>query len=318
MTESAHNRHADQPREKGDRDRLAWRLADILTRLINDGTPLDPDELAADYNVHRRTILRDIEERFAFLPIEKKSGRYTLESRYFGCLNFKDIERFAALAGLQGLFPALDRKFLGELFDSRLADTLDVHGPNHEDLRTRMDDFRAIQRAITEHRRLRFHYTKPEGTKPVEAAPYRLINNGGVWYLAAVHDGKPKSYAFSKLKAPQVQETLYTPDAAIARMLDEEDSIWLNVKKTEVILTVAAPAAAYFQRRKLISKQQIVKELEDGSLIVSGEFAHPNQVLPIVRYWLPSVRIVSPVEWQQELESGLKEYIAPKFFRVVA
>lgn len=233
MTESTHTRRAEEPREEPDRDRLAWRLADILRR-INEGEALDPDVLAADYNVHRRTILRDLTERFGFLPLNKEQGRYTLQPQYFGRLCIKDIQRFAALAGLQGLFPALDSQFLRELLDSRLADTLDIHGPSHEDLRTRMDDFRAIQRASAEHRRLRFHYSKPEGSKLVEADPYRLINQSGVWYLAAVHDGKLKAYAFSKLKAPQVLETRYTPDAAIAKVLDEEDSIWLNVKKTEV------------------------------------------------------------------------------------
>ena len=47
-------------------------------------------------------------------------------------------------------------------------------------------------------------------------------------------------------------------------------------------------------RRKLIGSQTIESELEDGGLIVSGKVAHPNQILPIVRYWLPNVRIISP------------------------
>ncbi len=39
----------------------------------------------------------------------------------------------------------------------------------------------------------------------------------------------------------------------------------------------------------------MVKELEDGGLIVSSRVAHDNQILPIVRYWMPHVRVVSPV-----------------------
>lgn len=297
------NSAADQ-----EHDRLAWRLTDILQR-FNQGDALDVDELAAEYGVHRRTVLRDLNKRFAFLPIEKVGKRYTLDPAYLGSLDFHDIERFAALAGLKGLFPALDTQFFRELFDARLRDTLSIHGASYEDLRTRRDDFRLLQRAITERRCVGFSYAKDGVTKRVEIEPYRLINNAGIWYLAAVDAGRPKAYAFGKLKAPEALEARFTLDAAIASMLDEEDSIWLNTRKTEVVLTIAPPAAIYFRRRKLIARQVIEKELKNGGLIVSGKFAHPDQILPIVRYWIPHVRIVSPVGWQEELEAGLRGYV---------
>jgi predicted DNA-binding transcriptional regulator YafY len=102
---------------------------------------------------------------------------------------------------MQGLFPLLDTQFIRELFDSRVRDVFSIHGPNHEDLRVRLDDFLTLQRAITQRRCLRFSYAKNEGIKNVEVAPYRLMNSNGVWYLAAVHDKNPKAYAFNKLYA---------------------------------------------------------------------------------------------------------------------
>jgi hypothetical protein len=77
-----------------------------------------------------------------------------------------------------------------------------------------------------------------------------------------------------------------------------------------VVLTIAAPAASYFRRRKLIAQQVIEKELADGGLILSGKFAHPDQVFPTVRQWIPHVRIVSPKAWQEELEAGVRGYLA--------
>lgn len=41
------------------------------------------------------------------------------------------------------------------------------------------------------------------------------------------------------------------------------------------------------RRRKLIDGQKIEKELADGGLLISRFIAHPNQILPTVRYWLP-------------------------------
>lgn len=34
-----------------------------------------------------------------------------------------------------------------------------------------------------------------------------------------------------------------------------------------------------------------------------------DQVLPIVRYWIPHSRVISPEGWQGELEAELKSYL---------
>ena len=59
----------------------------------------------------------------------------------------------------------------------------------------------------------------------------------------------------------------------------------------------------------MIGGQVIEKQLEDGGLIISGQVAHPNQILPIVRYWIPHVRIISPEGLQGEMEKGLLRYV---------
>ena len=289
-------------------DLLAWRLCATLQKL-NQGERLDIDQLAEDFGVHRRTIQRDLLERFAFLPLEKNNGLFALSPAYLGRITIRDIERFAGLAGLNGLFPGLDTQFIRELFDSRLQETLDIHGGNYENLQHRIDDFRALQNAIGQRRQVRFCYRKADGDKWVEVAPYRLINHSGIWYLAAADRGQPKAYAFGKISALTCLDTNYATDPNIEAMLNEEDSIWLNEKKTEVVLTVAPAAAIYFRRRKLVAQQVIEKELENGGLIVSGKFAHPDQILPIVRYWIPHVRIVSPEDWQVEMERQLQAYL---------
>lgn len=289
-------------------ERLAWRLSDILMKL-NRGESLDVDALAEAYKVHRRTIVRDLSERFAFLPLQKEGNRYGLDPAYMGRLTFRDVERFAGLAGLKGLFPGLDTAFFRELFDSRLQDTLNIHGPSYEDLSWRVEDFRVLQQAIADCRSVAFDYDKEAGRKRVQVQPYRLINHNGVWYLAAVDGDRPKAYAFGKISNLAIQSGRFEPDEAMCKMLDDEDSIWLNTRKTEVVLKIAAQVAIYFRRRKLIAQQVIEKELEDGGLIVSGKFAHPNQIAPIVRYWLPHVRIVSPESWQEGLEAGLRAYL---------
>lgn len=67
--------------------------------------------------------------------------------------------------------------------------------------------------------------------------------------------------------------------------------------------------AEYFQRRDLVVGQVIEKELNDGGLIISSNVSHKNEVLPVVQYWLPHLRIISPESLQQEMEKEIKKYL---------
>ncbi len=187
---------------------------------------------------------------------------------------------------------------------------MNVHGTSYEPMDNVMKErFRALQTIIAAHQCIKIAYQKADVIKFVELKPYRMINHEGVWYLAAVDGDTPKAYALSRIRSLETLPQNFMVDPEIHKMLDQEDSIWLNLKKTEVVLTVAAPVADYFRRRKLLAQQVVVKDLENGGLIVSGKFAHQNQILPLVRQWIPYVRIVSPENWQEDLENELKKYL---------
>ena len=57
------------PTATSDHDKLAYRLTQILVKL-NQGEKLDPQTLAEEFNVNLRTIQRDLNSRFAYLPLE--------------------------------------------------------------------------------------------------------------------------------------------------------------------------------------------------------------------------------------------------------
>ena len=67
-------------------EKLAWRLVGILTKL-NSGERINIKDLANEYDVSIRTIVRDIQDRFAFLDWE--------ENNYpFYRLNLKTLGHF--------------------------------------------------------------------------------------------------------------------------------------------------------------------------------------------------------------------------------
>lgn len=291
-------------------DTLVYRLAQMLVKL-NQGEKLDPQELADEFGVNLRTIQRDLNVRFAYLQLQKAGGRYQLDPAFLGKLSTKDIDRFAALAGVSGLFPSLSDDFLRDIFDTRMQSALLVKGHNYEKLAGKEQLFRELEQAIVARKQISFGYEKADGQKKSYSgvAPYKLINNKGIWYLAAVDGAKLKAFSFTKIEHFRLMDASFEWDAAIDKQLVSEDGIWLSEEKQEVVMKVSRDVAGYFKRRKLMTNQVIEKELEDGGLLISAKVGHPNQVLPIIRYWVPNIRIISPESLQEEMEKGLVDYL---------
>lgn len=290
-------------------DTLVVRLAQILIKL-NQGEKLDPHALAEEFGVNLRTVQRDLNVRFAYLPLVKADGRYHLDPAFLGKLSTRDIERFASLAGVRGLFPSLSDDFLRDIFDTRIQSALLVKGHHYEDLSGKESLFRCLEEAIIGKRLVSFCYRKDAGEKLyADIEPYKMLNHKGIWYLAGKDCGKLKTFSFTKIDRINVSDDVFVPDPKVDQLLFEEDGIWLGEYKKEIVLKIAKDVASFFKRRKLIANQVIEKELEDGGLIVSAKVGHPNQVLPIVRYWIPHIRVISPEGLQGEMESELHAYL---------
>jgi predicted DNA-binding transcriptional regulator YafY len=293
---------------KGTHDPLVYRLCQILIKL-NHGEKLYRDQLVDEFGVTARTIQRDMNVRFAYLPIEKKGTCYWLDPAYLGRLTISDIRRFAELAGVAGLFPSFDNEFLRDIFDSRVQSALLIKGHSYEDLKGKEGIFKRLELAIIALKRIHFDYIKPVKKPYHEVEPYRLINNKGVWYLAAMHNGKMKTFAFAKIANVIVLESSFTQNDDLMKQLENEDGVWISEKPIEVVVKVSASVAGYFKRRKLIANQVIEKELECGGLILSAKVGHVNQIIPIVRYWIPHIRVISPDGIQKEVDQSLRGYL---------
>lgn len=240
-------------------DTLVYRLAQMLVKL-NQGEKLDPRTLAEEFGVNMRTIQRDLNERFAYLPLVKTEGRYHLDPTFLGKLSTKDIERFAGLAGIKGLFPSLADDFLRFIFDSRVQPALLVKGHHYESLSGKEPLFRELEKAIIARRHVSFAYAKSEGPKLFASiSPYKLINNKGIWYLAGQDGEKLKSFSLTKISRLDTLQSQFTWDPKIDSQLADEDGIWLSDEKQEIVLQVRPEVSGYFKRRRLIANQVIEK-----------------------------------------------------------
>lgn len=288
--------------------RLAQRITEILVKL-NNGEHLDIKTLAGEFCVSERSIARDIErlESADLLLRRDDQQKYYLESKSTGVFKQKDIKSFAKISGVQGLYPNLTTPFLSKLLASEQL-TYEAKGYAHENASEFEPLLKMFAEAIEHKQQIGFLYNG----EPRVVEPYRLIHHHGSWYLAAVRKGKLLTYRVSRIARSYQQHELSTfelnPD--ILKQLEDENSIWFGQEKSEVILKVHADVVLHFMQRQLLPEQQLVKELEDGGVLVSSKISHSMQLLPLVRYWIPHVEIISPEYLQNELKDELKEYLA--------
>lgn len=177
--------------------------------------------------------------------------------------------------------------------------------PN-EDLQGHQLQFALLKTAIERQYECQFIYK----AKARHVQPYRLIHKTGVWYLAAVEGLQLKSFSVALIQSLQLNEAShFSPDRQHHDYIDRKDDVWFTASTTEVLLRVDSEIAHYFTRRAIFPEQQHRMDA-DGSLLVTTHVSHLSQLLPMVRYWLPHVRILRPVEWHETLVQGLEQALA--------
>lgn len=293
---------------RGKTEHLANRLADILCRL-NQGEHLSVHNLASDYHVDKRTIQKDLNARLINLPIYKdKEGKYALESAFLGKFNLEEIKLLIHASGLRGLYPELNNRLLSILLGRYKDNTLKVIGHRYEEIDDRTEDFYRIQDFILKHQEIKFQY---DGKDYRDMKPYRLINQSGIWYLAAEDkDSKLKSFHFKKLKRIAFTGHYYSPKPEIHVKIEESDSIWFEGEIQTIILKVSPEVSQYFKRRQLLPRQSIIEEYRDGSLILETRTGNMKMLVPKLQYWIPGIKIIEPVDLKEKIIKQLKDYVS--------
>ena len=67
--------------------------------------------------------------------------------------------------------------------------------------------------------------------------------------------------------------------------------------------------AEYFKQKDFLESQEIVKENEDGSLEVSFEVSHDEDIDNIIKAWIPHVEVLEPKRFREKMLGELREYV---------
>lgn len=285
------------------RDLLAKRLAFILTKL-NNGERFTLKELALEFGTNTKTISRDLKERFIYIPIKKEGKYYSLEEYALGKLNLEDIKNFATISGIKSLYPTLTNQFLTEILENKINRVFLIKNSGFEVIENKKEDFEKLSRAISKHQLVEFIYKNVE--KIVE--PYKLINSNGVWYLCANDNEKLKTYSFTKMENLKIKNDKFNLNIELLNQIEKDEINWFSNEAKEVHLKIDNNAKEYFLRKKILANMKIIEETSEY-FIVSTKIAFDDEIINLVKYWIPYIEIISPNHLAKKLNDILNSYI---------
>lgn len=283
---------------------LANRLADI-TAMAYAGQSLNIAELAEKHQVSTKTIRRDFDRLCAILERCPDTGNHILSASARSQYNEQDLVRLIDDLGLKKALPLKAAQFLRSFINDSTSDCYHFQEqPLEADFISSLHS--SFEAAIKNRRTVSFLYKEKSRT----VSPYLMVYSHGSWYLAAMSEGVLKTFSLARIKFVCVQKDHFDYDQSIVEKIKEQDTIWFGQPIFNVTLEVSQDIAFYFERKALLPKQKIIEKRQDGSLVISSSAWSYNQIAPIVQYWIPNIRVISPIELDTYIRENLTSWIA--------
>ncbi|MDO9267074.1 MAG: WYL domain-containing protein [Sulfurimonas sp.] len=300
---------------KHDYDKILTRLTFILSRL-NDGEALSVKELALEFNTSDRTIQRDFNERLLSFPIFQENKKWKMQDG-FRVEKTNSLEDEIILdimekitEGIGGKFATKSRQLLSKI---KNQDFNPIYAKlNIEDISDKFADIQIIETAIKEKREVECSYNDERHDVYVTTLqPLKIANYEGFWYLIAIQEETLKKYYLKNVSNVKLTQQAFITEKKLENLLENSISVWFqkDAEPYEVKIFANKIAAKYFQRRPLPT-QSIETLGNDGTMEFVVKITHEMEILPIVKYWLPHMRVVEPQWIQDMIDDDLRGYLS--------
>jgi predicted DNA-binding transcriptional regulator YafY len=291
---------------KQDYDKILTRLTTILSRL-NDGEALGVQELASEFNVSTRTIQRDFNERLISFPIFQENKKWKMQDD-FKIEKSTSIEETIILEIIEKMSENIGGQFFSKTKKLLKKIKNDDFNPfytklNLEDISDRLNEIQLLETAIKSKNTIVCKY-KINKNIGIEINPLKIVNYEGFWYLVAI-DAKNdilKKYYLKNISSIKITDDTFKVTEELDDLLENSVSIWFqeDIEPFDVTLHIDNKIAKYFQRKPISSTQIVEKTNDDGSLEIKVTITHEMEILPIVKYWLPNIKIIEP-QWINDI-----------------
>lgn len=294
-------------------DKALFRYTQIIAKLYN-GMKLSNIELSKEFQVSTKTIQRDFAKLVLMFPIfqEKKLWQLEEDFEFRENLSLEDDITLKLLSQASKSFDASFSSRADKLL-SRINDN--INSPIYakielEDISNKLTEISQLESAINSQNKIHFSYLIDDYYAPILVDPYKIVNFEGFWYLISKKNGNLRRYYLHNIFDIEIQDDKFKKFKKMEELITNAVNIWFDENDSfEVELLIDSKIKKYFMR-KPISKSQRLKEFdEDDNMIVTLDITNEKEIIPIVKYWLPNIKVLKPIGLNEKIEDEVREFL---------
>lgn len=289
-----------------------------------EGKKISLKSFALENDINIRTAQRyieDIEEAFPDNLLKENDfysfvSNSTLEKNI---LNF-DKKEFEILIDLVSLlefdisnkFDENTKKFVNKI-QKQYSQSYMIKQNPFEKLSLKRDLLFDIKNAIKNNRYAKIVYESDKKYIFDEAKILKIIFAEGNFYIAILtKEELNNGFKFLRLNFIsdiKLYSNSFKKDIEAEYFIKNFQTLFSSYKEKtyEVILKINPSVKRFFLQKKFLSSQKIIENKE--YLTLSFEITNDMEILPLVKKWLPNIKIISPKALKDKFNEELKSYL---------
>ena len=314
---------APQP---GFRSRFSVERMMRIHERLRDGASLNCTRFAAELDVSRKTIQRDIDhmrDRLG-LPLEydraTRSYVYTAPVEAFPTVQMSEGDAFALFVAERALEPLRGTPLFGRLqatfkkLTSNLKGSVELTAEDHDAVsfsqfgegRTNSEAFDRLQKARTEEREVTFAYKKPGAARAEsrQVRPYHLTHRDNLWYLVGYDLNRDdiRTFALPRMQDVRITKkkfsrpTDFSPEDFFASAL----GVVAGKGNYDIHIRFAASAAERIEERVWHDSQK-TKRRRNGYVDLHLSLGSLLEIERWVLGWGEAAEVIAPSELRQKI-----------------
>lgn len=76
----------------------------------------------------------------------------------------------------------------------------------------------------------------------------------------------------------------------------------------DIVLLIPKKQARYFQLKKFLPSQEIIKEHNNGSIEIKYKVTTQNEVIGLLKQWIPYIKVIKPKSLKKMFDGIIKDY----------
>jgi predicted DNA-binding transcriptional regulator YafY len=298
---------------------------------LRDGASLNCTRFAAELDVSRKTIQRDIDhmrDRMG-LPLEYDRGThsyiYTAPVEAFPTVQMSEGDAFALFVAERALEPLRGTPLFGRLqatfekLTSSLKGSIELTAEDHDAVsfrqfgegRTNSEAFDQLQKAQSDEREVTFSYKKPGATRAEsrQVRPYHLTHRDNLWYLVAHDISRDDIRTFALPRMSQVKMTAkhftrpteFNPETFFASAL----GVVAGKGDYDIHVRFAASAAERIEERVWHDSQKTTRR-RDGSVDLHLRLGSLLEIERWILGWGADAEVIAPPKLRTKIATTTK------------